>query len=122
MACNNGEENATFNSGTLLPENHWDRNLSERAILPGLMTKLGLKSLCFLEDKQDNQYAVVGNARVRNTNTELSISSRVACIKGTFQIQRIMVLSSPVCLLEKCIYGLQQWGRECYFQLWNSPS
>ena len=35
MACNNGEENATFNSGTLLPENHWDRNLFERAILPG---------------------------------------------------------------------------------------
>ena len=87
-----------------------------------LMTKLGLKPFCLLEDKQVNQYALVGNTRVRNTNTELSNTSRVACIKGTFQIQRIMMLSSPVCLLEKCIYGLQQWGGECYFQLWNSPS
>ena len=66
-----------------------------------LMTKLGLKPFCLLEDKQDNQYAVVGNARVINTNTELSFSSRVACRKETFQIQRITVLSSPMCLLEK---------------------
>ena len=35
MGYNNGEENATFNNGTLLPENHWNRNLSERAMLPG---------------------------------------------------------------------------------------
>ena len=34
MACNNGEENATFNSGTLLLENHGNRNVSERAMLP----------------------------------------------------------------------------------------
>ena len=27
-------ENATFNSGTLLPENHCNRNLFERAMLP----------------------------------------------------------------------------------------
>jgi len=33
MACKSGQ-NATFNSGTLLPENHWNRNLSERAMLP----------------------------------------------------------------------------------------
>ena len=34
MGYNNGEENATFNSGTLLPENHCNRNLAERAMLP----------------------------------------------------------------------------------------
>jgi len=37
MAYNNGEENATFNSETLLLENHWNRNLSERAMLPGFL-------------------------------------------------------------------------------------
>ena len=37
-----------------------------------LMTKLGLKSFCLLEVKQGNQYAVVGYARVRKTNTERS--------------------------------------------------
>ena len=57
-----------------------------------LITELGLKSICLLEDKQDKQYAVVGNARVRNTNTEMSTTSRVACRKGIFQIQRIMML------------------------------
>ena len=35
MAYNNGEENACFNSEHLLPANHWNRNLSERAMLPG---------------------------------------------------------------------------------------
>jgi len=35
------------------------------------------------------------------------------------QNQRVMMLNKPVCLLEKCIYGLQQSGRELYFELWN---
>ena len=59
------------------------------------MTELGLKSICLLEDKQDKQdkqYAVVGYARVRKTNTELSTTSKVACRKRTFQKQRIMML------------------------------
>ena len=75
-----------------------------------LMTKLGLKSICPLEDKQEKQYAVVGNARVRKTSTELSSTSKVACRKSTKDIPESEdndVESSPVCLLEKCIYGLR---------------
>ena len=61
------------------------------------MNKLGLKSICLLEDKQDKQYAVVGYARVRNPNTELSTTSKVACRKRTFQKQRIMMLKQDQC-------------------------
>ena len=61
------------------------------------ITKLGLKSICLLEDKQDKQYAVVGYARVRNPNTELSTTSKVAWRKRTFQKQGIMMLNQDQC-------------------------
>ena len=64
------------------------------------MTKLGLKSFCLL-DKQDKQYAVVGYARVRNTNTELSSTSKVAFRKRTFQKQKIMILNQAQCVYLK---------------------
>ena len=92
MACNNGEENATFNCGTLVLKTTGTEICPKEPFFLVLMTKLGLMSFCLLEVKQDNQYAVVGYATVRNTNTELSNISRVACRKGTFQIQRIMML------------------------------
>ena len=118
----NREENTTFNSGTLLPENHWNRNLSERAMLP-----------CF-NDQTWTQVDLPPGRQARQATRggwirkgQKSEHGAVDHLKSGLPQKDIPetgendVESSSVCLLEKCIYGLQI-GTEYYFQLWTSPS
>ena len=101
MACNNGEENATFNSGTLLLKTIGIEICPKEPCFLVLITELGLQSICLLQDKHDQQYAVVGYARVRKRNAELTITLKVSCRKMTFQKQKIMMLIQAQCVFLK---------------------
>ena len=64
--------------------------------MDSIITKLGLSSICLLEEKQ---YALIGCTRLRKTNTELSIASKVAWWQMDIprnQESTIMTLFVPV--------------------------